>query len=65
MARERAIEGSLRVTLRPEAPVDREIVTELLRRLLEHGVAVERVTPVAASLEDRFLTMTTRMEGGS
>ena len=56
-------EGRLRVTLSPEAPVDREIVTELLRRLLEHGVAVERVTPVAASLEDRFLTMTTRMEG--
>ena len=55
-------EGSLRVTLSPEAPVDREIVTALLRRLLEHGVAVERVAPVAASLEDRFLTMTTRLE---
>jgi ABC-2 type transport system ATP-binding protein len=55
-------EGSLRVTLSPEAPVDREIVTELLRRLLDHGVAVERVAPVAASLEDRFLTMTTRLE---
>ena len=27
--------------LSPEAPVDREIVTELLRRLLDHGVAVE------------------------
>jgi ABC-2 type transport system ATP-binding protein len=56
-------EGSLRVTLSPEAPVDREIVTELLRRLLDHGVAVERVTPVATSLEERFLTMTTRVEG--
>ncbi len=55
-------EGSLRVTLSPEAPVDREIVTELLRRLLDHGVAVERVAPVAASLEDRFLTMTTHLE---
>jgi ABC-2 type transport system ATP-binding protein len=55
-------EGSLRVTLNPEAPVDREIVTEMLRRLLDHGVAVERVGPVAASLEDRFLTMTTRLE---
>jgi ABC-2 type transport system ATP-binding protein len=58
-------EGSLRVTLSPEAPVDREIVTELLRRLLDHGVAVERVAPVAASLEDRFLTMTTRLEDRS
>jgi ABC-2 type transport system ATP-binding protein len=57
--------GSLRVTLNPEAPVDREIVTALLRRLLDHGVAVERVAPVAASLEDRFLTMTTRLEDRS
>jgi ABC-2 type transport system ATP-binding protein len=55
-------QGTLRVTLSPEAPVDREIVTELLRRLLDHGVAVERVGPVAASLEDRFLTMTTALE---
>jgi ABC-2 type transport system ATP-binding protein len=57
--------GSLRVTLSPEAPVDREIVTALLRRLLDHGVAVERVAPVSASLEDRFLTMTTRLEDRS
>ena len=39
-------EGGLRVTLSPEAPVDREIVTALLRRLLDHGVDVERVAPV-------------------
>ena len=58
-------EGGLRVTLSPEAPVDREIVTALLRRLLEHGVDVERVAPVQASLEDRFLTMTTRLEDRS
>jgi ABC-2 type transport system ATP-binding protein len=55
-------EGSLRVTLDPDAPVDREIVTSLLRRLLDHGVDVERIAPVAASLEDRFLTMTTPLE---
>ena len=58
-------EGGLRVTLSPEAPVDREIVTALLRRLLDHGVAVERIAPVAASLEDRFLTMTTPLEDRS
>jgi ABC-2 type transport system ATP-binding protein len=58
-------EGNLRVALSPEAPVDREIVTALLRRLLDHGVAVERVSPVAASLEDRFLSMTTRLEDRS
>jgi hypothetical protein len=55
-------EGGLRVTLSSDAPVDREIVTALLRRLLDHGVAIERVAPVAASLEDRFLTMTTPLE---
>jgi ABC-2 type transport system ATP-binding protein len=55
-------EGSLRVTLGPDAPVDREVVTALLRRLLDHGVAIERIAPVAASLEDRFLTMTTPLE---
>jgi ABC-2 type transport system ATP-binding protein len=58
-------EGGLRVTLSPEAPVDREIVTALLRRLLDHGVDVERVAPVRSSLEDRFLTMTTRLEDRS
>jgi ABC-2 type transport system ATP-binding protein len=55
-------EGAIRVTLSPEAPVDREIVTALLRRLLDHGVQVERIAPVSSSLEDRFLTMTTRLE---
>jgi hypothetical protein len=55
-------DGAIRVTLGPEAPVDRVLVTELLRRLLDHGVEVERVAPVATSLEDRFLTMTTRLD---
>ena len=54
--------GSIRVTLSPEAPVDREIVTEMLTRLLADGIAVERVAPVASSLEDLFLDMTTRLE---
>ena len=54
--------GGLRVTLTPEAPVDREIVTELLLRLLAEGVAVERVAPVTSSLEEGFLTMTPRLE---
>jgi ABC-2 type transport system ATP-binding protein len=55
----------LRVTLTPEAPVDREIVTELLRSLLNDGIAVGRVVPVTHSLEERFLTMTTRLEDRS
>jgi ABC-2 type transport system ATP-binding protein len=59
VARATDLEDYLRVTLTPEAPVDREIVTELLRQLLNGGVAVESVAPVEASLEERFLTMTT------
>jgi ABC-2 type transport system ATP-binding protein len=58
-------DGSLRVELTPEAPVDREIVTELLKRLIEDGIGVERVAPVANTLEDQFLTMTTRLEDRS
>jgi ABC-2 type transport system ATP-binding protein len=58
-------EGGIRVTLSPEAPVDREIVTTLLRRLLDNGVEVERIAPTETSLEDRFLTMTTRLEDRS
>ncbi len=58
-------DGAIRVTLSPEAPVDREIVTALLRRLLAEGVDVERIAPVSSSLEDRFLTMTTRLEDRS
>jgi len=54
--------GSIRVTLSPEAPVDREIVTEMLGRLLADGIEVERVAPVASTLEDLFLDMTTRLE---
>jgi putative multiple sugar transport system ATP-binding protein len=54
--------GGMRVELSPEAPVDREIVTELLRRLLADGIAIERVSPVATSLEERFLTMTTQLK---
>jgi ABC-2 type transport system ATP-binding protein len=58
-------DGAVRVSLSPEAPVDREIVTALLRRLLDHGIDIERVAPASTSLEDRFLTMTTRLEDRS
>jgi ABC-2 type transport system ATP-binding protein len=57
--------GSLRVELAPEAPVDPEVVSELLRRLLAAGFSIERVSPIAVSLEQRFLTMTTRLENRS
>jgi ABC-2 type transport system ATP-binding protein len=54
--------GSIRVTLAPGAPTDRDVVTDMLGRLLADGIAVERVAPVESSLEDLFLSMTTRLE---
>ena len=58
-------DGVVRVELSPEAPPSPEIVTEMLKRLLEHDIEVERVMPVASTLEDRFLDMTTRLEDRS
>jgi ABC-2 type transport system ATP-binding protein len=55
-------DGALRVELSPEAPPTPEMVTALLRRLLEGGIEIERVAPVTHSLEDRFLEMTMRLE---
>jgi len=51
--------------LSPEAPPTPEMVTALLRRLLDGGIEIERVAPVTSSLEDRFLDMTTRLEDRS
>ncbi|RKQ93451.1 ABC-2 type transport system ATP-binding protein [Solirubrobacter pauli] len=60
----RAVEhdGGIRATLAPDAPRDADVVTSLLTRLIAEGVAVERVNPVKRSLEDQFLSMTTRLE---
>jgi hypothetical protein len=41
---------------------DRELVTEIVRRMLEAGLAIDRVTPVEASLEERFLNITHGLE---
>ena len=55
----------LRLELSPEAPPTPEMVTALVRRLLDGGIQIERVVPVTSSLEDRFLSMTTRLEDRS
>jgi ABC-2 type transport system ATP-binding protein len=60
----RAVEydGLVRATIAPDAPRDMDVVTVLLRRLLAENIAIERVMPVSRSLEDEFLSMTTRLE---
>jgi ABC-2 type transport system ATP-binding protein len=56
------LRGAIRVELSPEARPDPAVVTALLRALLDGGVEVARVAPVASSLEDRFLDMTTALK---
>jgi ABC-2 type transport system ATP-binding protein len=55
-------EDGLRVTLRADASPDPIVVTEMLRALLDRNITVGRVSPLTTSLEDLFLTMTTRLE---
>jgi ABC-2 type transport system ATP-binding protein len=44
---------------------DAAVVPELNRRLVEAGIAVRRLEPVQASLEQRFLEVTTRLENAA
>jgi ABC-2 type transport system ATP-binding protein len=41
---------------------ERVLVTEIVRQLLDAGVAIDRIAPVEATLEERFLTLTSRIE---
>jgi ABC-2 type transport system ATP-binding protein len=55
-------DGGIVVSLAPNGAQQRELVTEIVRRMLEAGLAIDRVTPVAASLEERFLNITEGLE---
>jgi ABC-2 type transport system ATP-binding protein len=58
-----AVEGTdVRVSVAANGTGDRQLVTAIVRRLLEAGVAIDRVTPVEATLEERFLTLTSKLE---
>ena len=54
--RRRARTALLQVSL-----ADLDLVPELNRRLVEAGIAVRRLEPVQASLEERFLSITSRL----
>jgi ABC-2 type transport system ATP-binding protein len=54
--------GDVRVSVAANGTTDRQLVTAIVRRLLEAGVAIDRVSPDAATLEERFLTVTSRLE---
>jgi len=44
---------------------DVDLIPELNRRLVESGIPVRRLEPVRASLEERFLAITSRLEDAS
>jgi ABC-2 type transport system ATP-binding protein len=55
-------DGSVRLSLAANGATDRELLTEIVRRMLDAGLAIDRVTPVEASLEERFLNVTHGLE---
>jgi ABC-2 type transport system ATP-binding protein len=61
---ERAVVGDdgVVVSLASEGTTDRQLVTNVVRRMLDAGLAIDRVAPVEASLEERFLNITQRLE---
>ena len=51
------IAGGLRLVLRDSSD---EVIADIVRQLVEGGIGVHRVEPVRASLEERFLEVTSR-----
>jgi ABC-2 type transport system ATP-binding protein len=55
-------DGGVVVSLAANGTTDRKLVTAIVRRMLEAGLAIDRVAPVEGSLEERFLNITQRLE---
>jgi len=55
-------DGAVEVALSPNGTSERELVTGIVRRMLDAGLAIDRITPLEASLEERFLNITRRFE---
>jgi ABC-2 type transport system ATP-binding protein len=58
-----SIDGDeVRITLVENVTSERKLVTEIVRRLLDAGLAIDRVAPLETTLEERFLNLTSRLE---
>lgn len=57
-------DGGVRVSVAPNGITERQLVTSIVRRLLDAVVEIDRVAPVEATLEERFLNLTSPIEGG-
>jgi ABC-2 type transport system ATP-binding protein len=55
-------DGGVVVSLAGTATTERELVSSIVRRMLDAGLAIDRISPVEASLEERFLDITRRLE---
>ena len=55
-------DGGVVVSLASNGTTEREQVTEIVRRMLDADLSIDRVAPVEASLEERFLSITQRLE---
>lgn len=55
-------DGGVLVSLAPNGTTERELVTGIVAQMLDSGLAIDRVTPVEASLEERFLNITQRLD---
>jgi ABC-2 type transport system ATP-binding protein len=50
------------ITIAENVTTERELVTEIVRRMLDAGLAIDRVAPIEMTLEERFLSVTSRLE---
>jgi ABC-2 type transport system ATP-binding protein len=55
-------DGSVKLAVAANDQTDRELVTEIVKQLLHAGLAIDRVTPVEGTLEERFLNLTSGLE---
>jgi ABC-2 type transport system ATP-binding protein len=55
-------DGTVKVAATANGQTDRELVTEIVKHLLHAGLAIDRVTPVEGTLEERFLNLTTGLQ---
>jgi ABC-2 type transport system ATP-binding protein len=53
--------GAVVVSLAPNGTANRPVVTEIVRRMLDARLAIDRVAPIESSLEERFLNITQRL----
>ena len=49
--------GAVVVSLAANGTADRELVTEIVRQMLDARLAIDRVAPIESSLEERFLNI--------